>query len=49
MRTLFELVQTGHPYGQNKDDADRQSCEDDEDPICVLDHVCTCARFDVPH
>ena len=42
MRALRKLMQSGRPHAQNKDDADRQSRENDQNPICKSDHGCTC-------
>jgi hypothetical protein len=42
MPALCELMQTRYPDCHDEDDADRQRRENDQKPICVHDHGCTC-------
>jgi hypothetical protein len=42
MPALRKLVQTRHPDCHDEDDADRQRRENDQKPICMHDHGCTC-------
>jgi histidine kinase/DNA gyrase B/HSP90-like ATPase len=42
MPALCKLMQTRYPDGHDEDDADRQRRENDQKPICIHDHGCTC-------
>jgi hypothetical protein len=42
MSALCKLMQARGPHAQDKDDADRQGRENDQNPICMTDHGCTC-------
>jgi hypothetical protein len=42
MPALCKLVQTRYPDCHHKDGADRQRRENDQKPIFVHDHGCTC-------
>src|ERR1700720_1972999 len=42
MPALCKLMQTRYPDCHDEDDADRQRRENDQKPICIHDHGCTC-------
>jgi hypothetical protein len=42
MPALCELMQTRYPDCHDEDDADGQRRENDQKPICLHDHGCTC-------
>jgi hypothetical protein len=42
MPALCELMQTRYSDCHDEDDADRQRRENDQKPICLHDHGCTC-------